>query len=216
VADDVGLSRRLTRATIVFVAASSVLLGVAAFFAMRVAADLRNGIGLSSDPADATSNEIAFSGWAGFGLVAFVVAAVLLLRWVWSASKVLDARGATGRRWRGGWTIGVWFIPFANYILPKLMFNELEKGLQVAYRSEPIGDEWTSATRTELADLWWLLWVSAVIVGQFASFIGGGQDASDDQVATGFMLAAFAMAGFAVAGAVLVFVIRRIETFSQR
>jgi Domain of unknown function (DUF4328) len=210
------LSRRLGRAVVVCLGVTSSLMFVSAFFGIRVASEVGAGGALSADITEATSNEVAFGGWSSFALLSFVITAILVMRWTWVASRALDARGAAGRRWRGGWTVGAWFIPIANLVIPKLMFNELERGLQVPASQFPIAEAWRSRTRTQVADVWWATWVAATVVGQIASVTGGAEGAPDDAVAMGMRLVAMSMFGLAVAGVSLAIVIRRMEAFATR
>jgi hypothetical protein len=206
----------LTVATSIVLGVTSGLFLVSGFFGLRVASDLRSGVTSTIWSPEATTNEIAFGGWLSFSFVAFAIAAVLVIVWTFSSSRSLDARGATHRRWRGGWIVGGWLIPLANLVIPKLLFNELEKGLQVPYRSEPIADSWKTETRTAVSDVWWLTWVGGVIVGQLASVTGSAESASDEAVALGITMASVALLLFAAAGVCLLMVIRRMETFSRR
>ncbi len=207
---------RLTVAASIALGVTSVLFVVSGFFGLRVASDLRSGVTSTIGSREATTSEIAFGGWLSFSFAAFAVAAVLVIVWIFSSSRSLDARGATHRRWRGGWIVGGWLIPLANLVIPKLLVNELEKGLQVPYRSAPITDSWKTETRTTVADVWWLSWVGGVVVGQVASVTGSAEGASDAAVAAGITMASIALLLFAIAGVCLLLVIRRMETFSKR
>ena len=211
------ISAALTNATSIAVALSSSLFVVAAFFGFRVAADIReSGEVLSAVGEPATANEVAFGAWLSFGLLAFVIAGVLVIAWTYTTSKALDARGATERRWTGGWAIGSWLIPIANFVLPKLVFNEIEKAAQVPHRGEDIADSWRSETRTQLADLWWGLWVTGVVASQVAAILASSEDAPASALADGLTINSVGLLVMAGAGVAFVLVIRRIAVFSRR
>ena len=211
------ISRGLTNAVSILVAISSGLLLVSALFGFRYASELRelgeSAVDVGRDP---TTSELAFAGWIVFGVVMFVVAAVTTVVWVYTTSRAGDARGATERRWRGAWTIGSWIIPFANFVLPKLVFNEIEKVFQVPFRGIPIEDAWKSEERTGLADLWWALWVagSAVSIGSW--ILTPADSVSGEALATGISISSLTMLLTAVSGVVFVMVVRRIHVFSTR
>ncbi len=57
----------------------------------------------------------------------FTVGAVLLMVWLNLAYKAGQSRGAIDRTWSSGWTVGAWFIPFANLAIPKLVVNEVDR-----------------------------------------------------------------------------------------
>jgi hypothetical protein len=92
-----------------------------------------------------------------FSLLALVVAAVLVMIWLFRFSKALDARGASGRTWSSGWTIGGWFIPLANLVIPRLVVGEMERIANVPYTNEFVGESWKKYRRSSVGDLWWLM-----------------------------------------------------------
>ena len=216
-ADATGISSALTNAVSILVGVASGLLLVAAFFGFRYATE----IGALGDDAalvdrDPTTSEIAFVGWSFLAGVVVIVAAVTSLVWVYSTSKAGDARGATDRRWRGGWTIGSWLIPVANLVLPKLVFNELEKIFQVPFRGVPIEGEWRAEERTQLADLWWALWAASSLVSGASLFISPSDPLTGSAMSTAANVGAMSMLLNAASGVFFVMVVRRIYVFSNR
>ena len=211
------ISRGLTNAVSILVAVASGLLLVSALFGFRYASELRSLGDDALDPGrDPTTSELAFAGWVFLGGAMFMIAAVTTIVWVYTASRAGDARGATGRRWRGGWTIGSWVIPFANFVLPKFVFNELEKIFQVPFREVPIEDAWKSMDRTQLADLWWALWVAGSAVSVSSWILTPSDSASGAALGTGMTIASLTMVLTAASGVIFVMVIRRIHVFSTR
>lgn len=205
------ISRSLTYAVTIALMAVSSLFIVAAFFGFRVSTELRDGSGeLVTGLSGTTSNEVAYGGWLALGIVAFAVTGILVIIWTWCASAVFDRRGATDRRWRRGWTIGAWIIPIANLVLPKLVFNELERISRTPWGGDDVGSDWAEAERSPLGDLWWGLWVAGVVVNQVSSVMTAGPDITDDQLATAVMFNAIGLALIAAAGIVFLFVVRRI------
>jgi hypothetical protein len=196
--------------------ATSILMVVSSFFGLRYAGDLRSGRAVVSPGAeDVGASEITYTGWLSIALLMFVITGVVVLVWTYKTSKMLDARGATQRRWRGGWTIWSWIIPFANFVIPKLVFNEIEKISQTQYLGEPIGFSWKQMTRTRLADVWWLLWVGGVLLSQMSAVVNlGGED--EGTLATSVTMTSVSYVFFAAAGVALALVLRRIEMFSRR
>lgn len=212
------VSTRLTYAVTIALMLTSSLFIVTAFYGFRVAGELRDGGSpLSTVIEGATSAEIAFSGWFALAVIAFLAAGVLTIAWTVNASRAFDARGASGRRWRGGWTVGSWLIPLANFVLPKLLFNELERISRTPSNGEPVAERWRSRPRSTLGDLWWGLWLGGIVTNQASTVLSGGLgvidgtgDLTDDQLATGLSLSALAFLLIAGAGIALLFVIRRI------
>lgn len=201
--------RVLTLVVTMALAATSAAFVVAAFFGIR------HGSALSSASAsvqDQASAEEVFLSWSSFALFAMVVTGVLVLAWTYLTSKAFDARGASGRRWRGWWTIGSWFIPFASFVLPKLVFNELEKISQVPFTGNDIGEQWKEETRSSVSDLWWLLWVVGLFMFQMTQVFLTDPAIDPGAIAVVSSLSGVAHAVLAVAGVALIFVVRRIES----
>jgi len=211
------ISRRLTNAVSILVAIASGSLAVSSFFGFRYASELNalgdDALAVGRDP---TATELAFAGWVFLGGLVFMIAAVTSVVWVYTASRAGDARGAADRRWRGGWTIGSWVIPVANLVLPKLVFNELEKVFQVPFLGVSIEDEWLSEERTQLADLWWALWVASSVVSLGGWFVAPSETESGAVLASGITITSLTMMITATSGVFFVMVVRRIYVFSTR
>jgi hypothetical protein len=177
--------------TIVAIVVASVLSLLGAFTGFRLASVIR----ASGDPAfvDNEPTYVSETGlWASTSAMQYLsiaVAAVLLIVFLYRVSKALSARGPEGTTWGKGWTIGGWFVPIANLIIPRLVVGELEKIVQVPYGGVPIGSEWRKAPRSVVSDIWWLMWVA----GQTTTWVGtvGGNTSLDDNgTFTAFLMVA--------------------------
>ena len=62
-------------------------------------------------------------GWAA-GIV-YLLTVVVFLRWFSKAYKNLVPLGAVGLRYRPGWAIGAWFVPFLLWWRPKQIANDI-------------------------------------------------------------------------------------------
>jgi hypothetical protein len=131
---------------------------------------------------DVPVNTAEYGLWALsllFSLMALGVAGALVMVLLFRTSKALSARGTVGTTWSAGWTIGAWFIPIANLVIPRLVVGEMERIVQVPYADEPIGDVWKTHRRFPIGDLWWLLWVGGNLVavfGETARIFESGDD----------------------------------------
>ena len=204
--------RSLTLVVTTAVAAASGAFAVAAFYGVRYWSEL--GSASTSAQIQASAKEV-FLGWSSFALLAMVVSGGAVLAWTYQTSKAFDARGASGRRWRGWWTIGTWFIPFASFVLPKLVFNELEKIAQVPFTGDDIGEVWKEETRSTVGDLWWLLWVVGLFMFQTTQVFLTDPAIDSGTIAVASLLSGVAHAVLAAAGIALVVVVRRIESTSR-
>lgn len=96
--------------------------------------------------------------WPLVGVVGGLVAALLIvapiytfatfLVWLYPARENLDLRGLTGMRWAKGWTVGGWFIPLADLVIPARVVGE------VYARSEPNAIRSWTMPRVVLG--WWI------------------------------------------------------------
>jgi hypothetical protein len=62
----------------------------------------------------------------GLVLAIAIFTIVTFLTWIHRASSNLWNTGHR-MKWRPGWSIGAWFIPFANLVLPLLVFREIDR-----------------------------------------------------------------------------------------
>jgi Domain of unknown function (DUF4328) len=208
---ETALPSALTRIIVWGLVAVSVVLLVAAFVTFQYSATIRS----SSDEGVIEDARLVADGWAGFAFLGMFVVGALFLAWTFRTSRIMDARGATGRRWRGGWTIGSWFAPFASLLLPRFVFAELEKIAQIPYRSEPIGDTWKSLQRSPLGDLWWLLWVGSLVALQFVQILTLEPIEDGATLAVVVAISAIGYATLAGAGVSLALVVRGIDRSSR-
>lgn len=58
----------------------------------------------------------------------FLAAGVLFVIWFYRAYENLRPLAAPEPRRDSGWTLGAWFVPILNLVLPKLMLNEIWRG----------------------------------------------------------------------------------------
>lgn len=90
-----------------------------------------------------------------------MVLAVLAIVWWYQAYQAIDHTGATGRSWSAGWAVGCWFIPFANFIIPKLILNEIDR---VSAAAEEGSGEWRRRPLLTTANWWWGCFVAGAVL----------------------------------------------------
>jgi hypothetical protein len=127
------------------------------------------------------------TGLAIFGGSALVVAGasiaafVLEVIWLYRARRNLDAFPEASPQWAAGWTIGAWFIPIANLVLPALVIADVVRNSVRPSRVRPVVA---------------MVWVMAItnIIGTCGSLIvSANQRTSGDlEAGAGTWIAAFA------------------------
>ena len=211
------ISKPFTRVVSVTLSVASAVLLVASFFGLRYASELQKRSGQLSEAelGSLEDVELVWASWTALALLFLIVSGILVIGWTHSTSKALDGRGPIGRRWRGGWTIGAWLIPFANLVLPKLVFNEIERIARVPYGGVPVGEDWRAVERSQLGDLWWLLWVAGIVPSQLTQIVLGDPTSDAGRLAVLINISSLSYALFCGAGITLVLLVRRIERSSQ-
>lgn len=214
---DTAIPSTLTLVLSIALSVTSAVLAGAAYSGMRYASALQKFSGTLSDRETESLEpvELVWASWSALGLLLLIFTGVLVIVWTHATSRSLDNRGPIGRRWRGGWTIGAWLIPLANLVIPKLVFNEVEKIAQVPYGGAPIGEEWRTRPRSQLGDLWWLLWIGGVIPSQLIQIVVGDPTGDAGRLAIMLNINSLTYALFAGAGIALAFLVRQIERFSR-
>lgn len=86
-----------------------------------------------------------------------VAAIVVFLVWMWRAHKNLYAFPGVTPRMGAGWSIGGWFIPFANLVIPFMAMDEIARGSLPWKRRDPM--------RTGTHPLVGFWWAACVVSG---------------------------------------------------
>lgn len=93
-------------------------------------------------------------------LLAYVVSGFLTLKWMYRTT--LNAKAlAPGLERRPGWTIGWYFIPFANLVMPFRVMNEI-------WRISTDPARWRTLETPGILRLWWGLWLVAGFLGNIS------------------------------------------------
>lgn len=145
--------------------------------------------------------EDAFEGVAGVMFLAGLVALILMMIWMNISHKVTQQLWPGQRSWTSGWTVGAWFIPVANLVIPKLVMNEIER-IATAPRSHgAVGEQWRSVATSATGWLWWLGMIIGSIVNAVGSGLGSELDSSAGEVRAGYVFNALGLS-LVAAGAV--------------
>ena len=142
-------------------------------------------------------------------LMFFVAIVVFVLIIVWSnqAHKASQSLARGTRTWSSGWTVGAWFIPFANWVIPKLVLNEIER-IALAPRDETgLLAEWRGRPTIPLGWFWWLLFVPGWVIAGIGFNLFDASDGSAGSWRAGYIMVAVGalmLAASAVLGALYV------------
>lgn len=118
----------------------------------------------SASIEDLESIEAVTLALFGVASSVIVITAIVFIVWFFNAYRTAQSRGAVGRQWGAGWTIGGWLIPVANLAIPKLVMNEVDKMSSPEAGTLPIDYRWRSSARLVVSDVWWITSITALAV----------------------------------------------------
>ncbi|GAA3192237.1 DUF4328 domain-containing protein [Dactylosporangium siamense] len=133
--------------------------------------------------------------------VARLITLVLVILWLYLARDNFDRRNDGSVEWKKGWTIGGWFVPFANLVIPNRVTAEIYR------RSAPDGS-WPS---DRLVNAWWV-----ALLFSFISYTETTKYASGETIVYSppFFTAVAAVGGIAAA-ILLSLVIRKVSAWQD-
>jgi hypothetical protein len=174
-------------------------------WAWTVHEDYRAGRGTAIDWLDA--DERAMSAQV-LMLLAMVGAGIVFLVWCRQAHRATDALYPGKRTWSRGWTVGGWFVPFANWAIPKAVIGEIERIALASRSNGVVGPEWRARRSSPISWAWWAGWVigswcwiaATNSLGEEAEAVRRSAEAtSDAYAAAGVGGLAFAVSGVCAA-----------------
>jgi hypothetical protein len=137
-----------------------------------------------------------------------VAIAVLFVIWMFRAAKNNEALERRGARFGPGWSIGSWFIPFANLVIPVLIVQDLWRGSSSDHaRGDP---GWRRASASALVGWWWAAWIVSIV--RFA-YSGSGLHSSSslDDIETSNTVALVGVSLLAIAAVLALCVVRALS-----
>jgi hypothetical protein len=112
---------------------------------------------------DFANTEDTMVGLQGGMWLSWIVAWILMIIWANSAHKTTQRLGAGDRQWSSGWTVGGWFIPVANLIIPKLVITEIEQIAGAPRRNGRVDAEWRRRPAAAIGWVWWVLMMAGLV-----------------------------------------------------
>jgi hypothetical protein len=148
---------------------SAVLLLAAEITRISVVSEFLNGNEVSVGDAQNSDNFVRLAGVANLGLL--VLTAIPFLMWL---HRIVANNAALGRagRFTPGWSVGWWFIPFANLVRPGQVVAEAWRA------SEPSAREATTGSFRGggmiFVWVWWVLYVTGNLIARIGSISSQG------------------------------------------
>jgi hypothetical protein len=130
--------------------------------------------------------------------------------WMNSAHKTTQQFWSGPRSWSSGWTVGGWFIPLANLVIPKLVLTEIEKLALAPRTAGAVGPEWRSRRSSAIGWLWWIGLIVGLIINNVGTSLGNEVDSSSGEIRTSYALSAVGCTLIAVSSVFGALYIRRV------
>ena len=143
---------------------------------------------------------------SGLTILVFLATAIVFVIWQWRSAKNNELLGRLRPRFSPGWSIGGWFIPFANLVIPVRIFHDLWQGSDPSTRNFR---DWHGLRRWPVIGWWWACYV---LSGVLQYSVSGDTTLDDIQRADQVGVAARL---FMAAAAVLAIVVVRTITRRQ-
>jgi Domain of unknown function (DUF4328) len=174
--DQQGLKTTLTVLFALSVVASS-LLAVALANRIALVRDLKAGH-FNDVLTRAQDADDLVSATSSIFVLTQLVIVVLFIIWMFRAAKNNEALGRMGSRFSPGWSIGSWFIPLANFVIPVLIMQDLWRGSdREARRGVPT---WRSGAGSALVGFWWATWLVSLVRFSYSGSGLHGSGSLDD------------------------------------
>ena len=150
-----------TALIVLFVAGGVVAIATFATALNRISAidDFDRGAGSINALRDADDAVGAASAVQSVVLIATIVVFII---WQFRCAKNVEALGRESAKFGPGWSIGGWFIPLANFVIPVMIFQGFWRATAPGTRP---GSAWTDGKGSALVGWWWGLFLVSNISG---------------------------------------------------
>ncbi|KUN29824.1 hypothetical protein AQJ23_03520 [Streptomyces antibioticus] len=137
-------------------------------------------------PTDASLHRSGFDSMVFVNLMTLAV--VLFLLWLSRSRRNAQELSPGASFPSQGWTIGAWFIPVVNFVVPRQFVLDIGRASSAS---------WEQKRDTTLVNLWWAAWVTHAVVLVVGSRVAPGSMAVL-VVAVALMIAAAVLLGLVI------------------
>jgi hypothetical protein len=167
--------------------------------------DLESGIDVAVADVEAGENRSAVAAVAQ--AVAFLATAIAFIVWFRRAYRNTAGLGATGMRYKPGWSIGAWFVPILALFRPKRIANDIWRASDPELPHRATG--WHANKVHGLVHWWWAVWIVANVVSNISTNLYLAAETLSEQLLASSMAIA-ANVVFVVTAALAILVVRAI------
>lgn len=142
---------------------STVVVAAASVFAYEIIGDAAVR-GEGTDRAETVAISV-FAATALLTIGSMLFAGIAFICWLHRARTNIDAFGGSWMRWGRGWTIGAWFVPLANLVIPLLVVSEIDRA------TDGHAGGWGPRRPARVVvTLWAVLWTAFIVLDRVATF----------------------------------------------
>ncbi len=117
--------------------------------------------------------------WSLVAAGVWVFTAVIVIIWSYQVRIASETLWRGARKWSRGWTVGGFFVPVANLVIPKLALNESEK-IALHYRRAGVAEPgWADRQPIAEGTIWW---IGLIIAGLLSRLTGNLAEESLEEV----------------------------------
>ena len=140
--------------------------------------DLDSGVDVAVAEVTAGEDWTSMAALAQF--VAFLATAIAFIVWFRRAYRNTAGLGATGMRYKPGWSIGAWFVPILTLFRPKQITNDIWRASDPELPRRANG--WQGNHVDGLIHWWWAIWIVATILGNVSARVYFGAETLSEQL----------------------------------
>lgn len=130
-------------------------MGISTIMVAALAATLALGIDQMTQLDDPVLLTASFAAIGN--ILLFIICVIASSFWIYRAHANLKLAGFDGLQFSAGWSVGWFFIPFANFFKPYQAMREL-------WNTSCLDSDGFSAPADQRLTLWWGLWVAGNII----------------------------------------------------
>ena len=155
------------------------------------------------------ADDLASTAVGLFGFFTLATAVVFII-WMWRAAKNNEALGRSNPRLGPGWSIGGWFIPLANFVIPVLIMQDLWRGSDATVARND--HTWRTGKGSAIVGWWW----GTYLLGNVRIFVGSGNADDNTTISDIKRSNQISLVAFLITTIAAVFAIRVVRTLTAR
>jgi hypothetical protein len=146
-----------------------------------------------------------------------LVVVILLMIWAWRLHRTSEQLWSGPRRWSTGWTVGGWFVPIGNLVIPKNVLDETERILACRQIDGRTYAGWKEHTTSSAGWCWWTLFLTGgALLIMRPEVPDDVAQLGDAEVRAFYVIHLLAMASWCASCVFAVFYVRRLTALARR